>query len=299
MLAYTSFSPSSLRFLLEKELGFFRYEGLSPEFVLVRGGGVALKGLMAGNFDYIIPTAPVTDAIIRGRQPFRIVLTTGTIHFWLVARPEISSPANLKGKIIGTSTLGSTSDLAVKEILKQHGLDPIRSVTFIATGASRERFAALSSGAIDATVLSPPFNFKALEMGYRKIAIASDYVRWPQIGLGTTEKKVVRESQEVTKMVRASMRVLGFVLTQREYLISKAMQIFNLNREEAGRTYEFLKEEAVPMGYLTEEAERSIISIIKQAANIGEEIPPQRVFDNRFVKQVEQELKGWKPQVPR
>jgi hypothetical protein len=39
--------------------------------------------------------------------------------------------------------------------------------------------------------------------------------------------------------------------------------------------------------------------MIKQAANIAEEVPPDRVFDNRFVKQAERELKGWRPQIGR
>src|SRR5437867_237974 len=71
-LAYTSLSPSILRFSLEKELGFFRDEGLSPELILVRGGGIAVRGLMAGNFDYVIPTGPVADAIIKSREPLKV-----------------------------------------------------------------------------------------------------------------------------------------------------------------------------------------------------------------------------------
>jgi hypothetical protein len=78
------------------------------------------------------------------------------------------------------------------------------------------------------------------------------------------------------------------------------MQMFRLSRDEAIQNYETLRDEVyVPSGYLTEEDQRAAILIMQQTANITAQISPERVFDNRFVKQVEHELKGWKPQVPR
>lgn len=298
-IAYTSFSPSMLRFFLEKELGFYREEGLRPEFILVRGGGVAVKGLIAGNFDYIVPTGPVADAIIRGRQPLKIVLTAWMSHYWLIVQPEIRSVADLKGKTIGTASPGSVTDFTMREVLRQRGLDPLKDATFLGVGASLERLAALTSGAVHATLLSLPFNFKAVEMGYRKLVNTADYVKWPAGGLGTREEKVVQDPQEVSKTVRASLKGHKFFLAQREYMLSKMMQMFRLSREDAIQTYEAILEESLPSGYHTEEAERAVISMIKQAADVSGDIPPERVFDNRFVKQVEQELRGWKPQMPR
>jgi ABC-type nitrate/sulfonate/bicarbonate transport system substrate-binding protein len=298
-IAYTSYSPSAMWFLLEKELGYFREEGLRPEFVLVRGGGIAIKGLIARNFDYAHAPVAVIDAIVRGSQPFKLIFTAGMVHFWLIGRPEIRSITDLKGKAVGTGSPGSISDFAMREIFKRHGLDPLRDTTFLGIGASRERFVALTSGAVHATFLSPPFDFKALEMGYRRLASASDYVTWPQTALGTTEEKTLREPEDVYKIVRASLKGLKFVFAEREYVLSKMIQMLRLTREEAVQSYESLREEYVPSGYLTEQVEREVISLLKQAANVKEDIPPERVFNNRFVKQAEQELKGWRPQAPR
>lgn len=298
-VAYTSFAPFGFWFLLERDLGFFREEGLRPEFILVRGGGVAVRGLIAGNFDYVNPGSAVIDPIIRARQPFKIVLTTTMLHFWLVSQPGIGSITDLKGKNIGIASLGSTTDLVLREILKQSGLDPTRDATFLVVGSSRERLVALTSGAVHATALSPPFNFRAIDMGYRKLAKAIDYIQWPVGGWGTTEEKLRRDPQEVSKMVRAALKGVKFVLAQREYVLSKMMQTFHLSREEAIQTYETIQEEYVPSGFLAEEAQRIPISMIKQAANITGDIPPERVFDYRFVKQVERELKGWVPQSPK
>jgi ABC-type nitrate/sulfonate/bicarbonate transport system substrate-binding protein len=188
--------------------------------------------------------------------------------------------------------------VTIREIFKRHGLDPFRDVVLVGAGASQDRFAALVSGAVQAAVLTTPFDFKAVQMGYRILAKATDYVRWPAAGIATREEKIFREPSEVVKMVRASFKGLQFVLTQREYVLSKMMQMFRLSREEAIQNYETLRDEVyVPSGYLTEEDQRAAILIMQQAANITGKIPTERVFDNRFVKQAEQELKGWKPQI--
>jgi len=299
-VGYASFVPSTMWFWLEKELGYFRDEGLRPEFVHVRNSGIAMRGMVAGNFDYITPTGTVMDAVIRARQPFKLLFTALRVHYSLIAQPEIRSVADLRGKTIGIASIGSSNDLIMREILRRHGLEPLKDTALLAiSSASRDRFAALTSGAIQATFLSTPFDFKAVEMGYRRLAKAIDYVNWPQAGLATNGDKVHREPQEIAKMVRASLKGLRFVLTQPEYILPKIMQIFRLTREDAAHIYEALLAEYVPSGYLSEQEQRSAISMIRQAANITEDIPPERVFDYRFVKQAEQELRSWAPKVPR
>jgi NitT/TauT family transport system substrate-binding protein len=298
-VAYTSYAPSAMWLLLEKELGFFREEGFAPEAILVRGGAISVRGLIAGNFDYVYNTGAVIDAAIRTAHPLKVVFTAAMMDYWLVAQPEIRSVGDLKGKTIGTGAPGSTTEITIREILKRHGLDPFKDTVFLGAGASQDRFAALTSGSVNATVLSPPFDLKAAELGYRKLAKASDYVRWPAGGIGTREEKILRAPQEVGKIVRASLKGLKFVVTQRPYVILKISQMFRLEPKEAAQTYDGLKDEAIVSGYLASEDERAVIAMMRQAAGINEDISPERVFDYRFVKQAEQDLKGWRPEIPK
>lgn len=299
VVAYTSYTPFMTPFLLEKELGFFREEGLQPEFVFVRGGGIAMKGMLAGNLDYLIHTGAVMDGIIRSRLPLKILLTTQLVYFWLMAAPEIRAVPDLKGKSVAISTFGSNTDFTMREILRRHGLDPLKQTVFLSVGSSNERFAALSSGAVQATLLSPPFSFRAQKLGYQKLANAGDYVKWPQGGLATTEEKMRREPAEVQGMLRASLKALKFLLTQKAYLVPRIVDIFRMSREEAAQTVEAFREESLPAGYLGDAAERAVVSMVGQAAGVGEEVPAERVFDNRLVKQAERELKGWRPAAPK
>lgn len=298
--AYPAFGSYMLWFLLEKELGFFREGGLRPEFVLVRSGGLSVKGLIAGNFDYANNTGAVLDAIVRGRQPLKLVFTAAKMNYWLVTQPGIRSITDLKGKAIATGGLGSITEVTVREILKRHGMDPLRDVALMGVGFVQDRLSALTSGAVQAAVLTIPFDYKAAQMGYRKLAKATDYLQWPAAGIATREEKIVREPSEVSKMTIASLKGLKFILAEREYVLSKMMQMFHLTQDEAVQSYNSLREEVfVPSGYLNEEEQRAVVLFMRKAANVTDDIPLERVFDYRFVKQAERELKGWKPQIPR
>jgi NitT/TauT family transport system substrate-binding protein len=297
-VAYPSIAPNLLPFLLEKELGLFREEGLSPQLILVRNGSVSVRGLMAGNFDYATNVGAIMDAAIRARQPLKIILTNAMARYSLMAQREVRSAADLKGKTIAVSSIGGDSDIVAKEILKRHNLNPQRDVTFVAVGASRERFTALVSGSVDGAMLSPPHNLKSLQLGYREIAKASNYVSYPMAGLGVREEKIRQDPREVSKMVRAWLKGIKLFLLQRDYIISSIVRKFNLSRDAAAETYEATRETIQPSGYLADDAGRVVISLIKQAANISEPIPPEQIFDYRFVKQAEQELKDWKPLLP-
>jgi ABC-type nitrate/sulfonate/bicarbonate transport system substrate-binding protein len=299
-VAYASLTPSTVWFSLEKHLGFFRKEGLNPEFILTRNSVIAGQAMLAGNFDYMVPTGTVVPAIVQARQPFKIVFTTLRTHYSLIALPQIRSVGDLRKKTIGIASIGSSNDLIMREILKHHGLDPLKDVTYLGLGSSSvDRFAALVSGGVHATFLSAPFDSKAIEMGYRKLAKAIDYARWPQAGLATTEEKIRQSPQEVEKMARAALKGIRFALSQRDYVLSKVTQSFRVTQKEASQSYNALQEEAVSSGHLTEQDQMAVISMMKAGADPVEDITPTRVFDYRFVKQAEQALKGWMPQAPR
>ncbi len=62
----------------------------------------------------------------------------------------------------------------VERILVPHHVDP-GTVDYVYAGATGARFNALMSGAVDATVLLPPFSFSAEETGYRNLGLVADY----------------------------------------------------------------------------------------------------------------------------
>jgi len=298
-VAYASLTPSTVWFSLEKDLGFFREEGLNPEFILTRNSVIAGQAMLAGSFDYMVPTGTLVPGIVQSRQPFKIILTALRTHYSLIAQPQIRSVEDLRAKTVGIASIGSSNDLIMREVLKAHGLDASKDVKSLGLGSSSvDRFAALVSGGVDATFLSAPFDTRAMEMGYKRIAKAIDYVRWPQAGLATTEDKIRQSPQEVEKVTRAALKGIRFALSQRDYVVPKIMQSFRINQKEATHSYEALQEEAVASGHLTEQDQIAVISMLKGRANPAESVQPDRAFDYRFVQRAERDLAGWTPRPP-
>src|SRR5262249_60527085 len=89
--------------------------------------------------------------------------------FWLYSKPEIKTVADLKGKKIGVSSLGSGPDSILRDILKKHGLDGGRDAVILPVGSGTARFFALQAGSVDAAMLSIPANFLAQDAGFREL----------------------------------------------------------------------------------------------------------------------------------
>ena len=112
--------------------------------------------------------------------------------FYVVARPEIRSAADLKNKTIGISSFGSDTDLAMKVFAQSGRVDPEKEMKRIVAGATATRLQGLKAGSIDATTLSPPFNIYAEQLGLRVLAYVGDYLEFPQSGFTVSDATLTR-----------------------------------------------------------------------------------------------------------
>ena len=176
-IAVATLSQSVLPLVVAQEKGYFKEEDLEVELVLTTAS-VANMALLGGNVDFISSGTSAIGAISR-RAPLKFVLVSFSrpMH-WLYARPEIDDLQKLKGKKIGVSAVGSSLYFLILEMLKRHGLDAAHDVTLIGSGTTANRYAALQSGIIDATNLTPPYNFKAQDSGLREVValVKEDYL---------------------------------------------------------------------------------------------------------------------------
>jgi NitT/TauT family transport system substrate-binding protein len=99
-----------------------------------------------------------------------IVAITGPVYpFVFMAPASVASVDQLKGKKIGVSNIGSSSDIATRVMLKKVGLVPDQDVTIVAVGSLQNRMAALLNGAIDGGVAQPPDQLALEDRGFHVI----------------------------------------------------------------------------------------------------------------------------------
>src|SRR5690349_11269346 len=106
IVSYSSFTGNRAPLWIAKELGLYERYGLDVKLVSIAAGSVSLTALLAGDVQLTTDSASgVVGAVARG-APVVIVSTNGALPYQVVAVPAIKTPAELRGKIVGSSRIG-------------------------------------------------------------------------------------------------------------------------------------------------------------------------------------------------
>ena len=222
---------------LTREKGFYRAEGLDVDFVVMKPQ-VALQALIAGDVGYTTALGSTMRAGVRG-LPLRVVMTIADKPlFALMARPGINSVEELKGKLVGISSFGASSDTLARAVLRRYKLDPNRDVKILALGGGTNRIAAMKTGAVDAALIEAPYNVMLEREGFRKILFVGDLIPSPLAGFGTTLEKIRKQPDEVQQLVRATLRGIQYAKTNKQESVRAIMKWADMDQSFAEGSYE-------------------------------------------------------------
>ena len=243
-IAWTGEYWSTLPFRVAADKGFFERENLHARFINFQATQVITNALMQGDIDYGT-TLAIAGAALRG-LPLKIVgvVAKGT-GYAIVSKREIDTIKGLKGKKFALNSFGSAPDYAVYTFFSKNGLDPNRDVTFLTIGGTSARFAALVGGAVDATVVSSPFEYIAEQQGFRTLVSLkelAEYVNLPYAGVAVTQEKIAKDGGQIVKALRALRAAMLFILEQRAASVELLAKTLKLNRAVADRFYPLYRE---------------------------------------------------------
>lgn len=284
------FAPgaSSTPFPLAQKKGFLKEEGLEAE-VIRMSRTVAVAALASGEADYITGISAIRGAI-QG-LPLRVVASyiQGSSQT-LVARGDIKSVRELKGKTIVIGTPGGSPDRHARLMVKHFGLEPEKDVKFASGGLTEGRLARLQQGLIDATVVPVPLDLQAKKLGLNVLARAYEIFTYPEGGLLTTTMKIKGKPDEVKRVIRAGIKASRYIKANRDGTIQFLMEWQRIDREIATGTYEFLAKTANESGSLSESGFRLIIEEIKELARANREVALSEVSDLSILREAQKEL---------
>ena len=160
------FAPGAgqIVFPLAQKKEFLKEEGIEAEIIRM-SGTVAVAALVSGEADYFTLTAFPVRAAIQG-LPLKVVANfiQGNAQT-LVARADLKSVMELKGKTVAIGTPGGTPDRTARLMVKHFGLEPEKDVKFASGGLPEGRLARIKQGLVDATAVAVPFDFQGRKMG--------------------------------------------------------------------------------------------------------------------------------------
>lgn len=264
--------------VLAQQKGFFREEGLEVELPVMRSNLIA-SGVAAGEVDYAGSFSPSVRNALSG-MPMRAVAATVTRSTRRVmAVPSIQSMPQLRGQTIAVTTIGDGPYNSGVLALEHFGVDPLSEVTWVGVGGASERLLALQQGAAQATILSGPEVPRGEALGFVTLLRLDDVAPLPESGIATSLAKLESDRDQVKRVLRAMVRTLQYVKTDREGSVPAFMQFLSLTREDALEAYDGIAFAYSDDGTLSERSMRFTIEAEKKQLNLTEEIPIARVAD--------------------
>lgn len=228
IIATSSMTLTSIPYLVAIEKKFLEKEGLSAQYVVMRSD-LAVRGLITADVDYNQSVSSVLRAAVAGAPLMTVAGIYNRTFFELIARREIKSLADLKGKTVGISRYGASTEYALRFGLKANGVDPDKHIKMLAVGEDAARIAGLQNGTLAAIVSQVPANFFAHKVGGHTLLPLGEYMETLLAGAGVSQKKLEQNRDEVKRVVRALLRALDFMQSQ-------TVEVKNLIQKRLGVT---------------------------------------------------------------
>src|SRR6266542_3562096 len=163
--SYSAVSMTWFPVKVAVDKGFFRSEGLEAQLIQMNGN-VATVALANGHIDLSLNISPVLNGAMQGIGTKLVAALNSRPLFALVVRPEITSAAELKGKIFAAASFGNTQAILTEKHLQHFGLRK-GEYQLLAMGATLARVAAMEKNIAQGSMMPLPANIQRENKGYR------------------------------------------------------------------------------------------------------------------------------------
>jgi NitT/TauT family transport system substrate-binding protein len=289
-IGYSAISGDALPAWVAKDAGIFEKNGLDVQLVFFSGGTTAVMALVSADTPIAQLAGPaVVNSVMAGSDATLIVGGVTSLNYYLLSRPEIKTPEQLKGGSVAISRFGSSSDFIARYALSKIGLNPGKDVTIVQIGSTTARVDAALTGRVQATVVQPPASIIAQKRGMNVLADL------PKLGLvyqhtsAATTKKYIREHPDIVRRyVKSQIEAVHRIYTDKNAAI-KALARFigqNLDRDVLEKTWENLLSESVlpRKQYPSAEGLKTILASEPK----GKSFKPEDFFDATFAREFDQ-----------
>jgi NitT/TauT family transport system substrate-binding protein len=276
-IGYPSSAVSTLPFDIAKEKGFYVKAGLDVEYIQMRTV-IAPQAILNGNINFFTSPQSAISAAVSG-LPLVVVLSLYRETPWvLVTAKEINSAKDLIGKRIAISDIRSSPYYFARAGFKKLGLDE-KQVALATTGGTSNSFATLTSNQVVGAVLSPPFDDKAVSLGYKKFLFLGDLADIPYVGLFTSQAEIRTHRDRVRKTIAAVMDAVAWQRTNRAEAVKMIAARYKISAGEAEHSYETMTGILSSDGSIDLKKVRGYLSLLREERPIPETLEPERLVD--------------------
>lgn len=291
MISYSSRTYAFLPAQVAVTKGFFKDENLDPVLIQMRSQ-VTVPALLSGEVDYTLSFGNIIAGAMQG-MPFKIlaVLTDKPLHH-IVARPDIKSIAELRGKRIGAQRIGGSDQLAAEAILQAKGLD-LKEVQFVTLGADEPvRAEMLRKGLVDAICVAPPGPNRLAREGFNVLGGPKDLkIGSPISAVAATDSQIRSKRDETKKILRAVVRGLRIIHERKEEVLPIMVKWLNQTPEVARDSYDSILPSFSPDGGTSDKTYEFAIDARRATVKADKVVPLSQVRDISLLREVQKELR--------
>jgi NitT/TauT family transport system substrate-binding protein len=241
VVAYSNVSATILPLWVAKQAGLYEKHGLDVDLQYV-ASATSVAALVSGQMQLAtVGLSESLGAIAGGADLVVIANQVPAYTYIFEVAPGIQTAADLKGKSIGISRTGSSSDIGTRVVLKKFGLDPDRDVQLVQTGSVSDRAAAMKGGALQGAVAAPPDTLAVERLGWHPLFDLSAQ-QLPAVTLGLVVQRGYRDANQATVQayVDALLEGIARVHSDRALAIELLKSNLNLDAEEdLNATYDY------------------------------------------------------------
>lgn len=219
-LATTTVGLGRVPMLVAQELRLFQKHGLDVNIVYIRGASTSLQSLLAGEVQLVVGGGQGTIGAAARGAPVVIISNFSSTPNQLVALPPLNSIDDLKGKVIGASRPGTSTDFVLERLLPRIGLIPGKDVKLLPTGllVSEERLALLLQKRVDATLANQESVSQFQQRGHplKVLADALAFGVNSTVDFSTSRQTLATQRQQLKGFVRAIAEGIWLSKTNKE-----------------------------------------------------------------------------------
>ena len=285
-----SITPSNSTVLAAVDGGYFKKYGLDVKPIVMAGSSTAIAAMLSGEVNFItIAASGLINAHLAGRDA---VLIAGIVNFApyeLIVGKGIERLEDLEGKRVGIARFGGSADFLARWGLEKNGLKPGKDVIIMQIGGNPERLAAVSQGAIQATLLEQAFAYQAKKSGFRSLLdYAAAGLDYQHSAIGTTKSFIDKNRELVGRFMKGLVEGTHRFKTDVPFgrkVIERHLKVTDSDTINAAYDYYSSHTDLVP--YVNLKGIKFVLDGIAENTPKARNVKVEDIGDNSIVKEIE------------
>jgi len=290
VIGYPASSIASIQLFIAQEKEFFREEGLEVQLNQVRADA-AMAAVLTGELFAYDSVGTSVRAFQKGAPVKILAVNLQSPLFWLVARPELKSFNELKGKVMGTTSFGGVQHLAGLRMLRRGGVNQ-EEVTVILVGDPATQLQSIVNGVIHIAVLSPPTVILARDK-FKLNVLANALDEFPsffQSGLAVADKSLSSQNDLVKRILRARAKANRFFFETESGASEVIAKVLKVDLPVARESYRISRNAFSTSGIVSQRQIEEFLKMDAEIAKISDPFRATAAFDFALQHEVNTEL---------